>query len=47
MLLDLRPAGVLAVTANEGHEVEVLGLLGVGKRIGVDDLAVEASARQD
>lgn len=42
VLLDLGPADVLAVAADEGHQVEALSLLWVGQRVRVDDLAFEA-----
>jgi hypothetical protein len=41
VLLDLGPTGLFAVAADEGHEVEVLLLLGVGERVRVHDFATE------
>ena len=41
VLLDLGIADVLAVTTDKSSKIEVLRLLGVRKRIRVDDLAIE------
>lgn len=42
VLLDLGVADVLVVTADEGHDVEVLCLLRVGHRVWVYDFAAES-----
>ena len=43
VLLDLGPADLLAVAAEEGHDVEVLLFLWVGERVGVYDFAAESA----
>lgn len=43
VLLDLGPADLLAVAAEEGHDVEVLLFLRVGERVGVYDFAAESA----
>ena len=40
--LDLGESLVLAVAAEEGHQVELLALLGVGQSLGIDDFAIVA-----
>lgn len=41
--LHLGPSDFLAVAANECHEIEVFGFLGVGHRVRVYDFAIEAA----
>jgi hypothetical protein len=44
VLLDLGPTDLLAITADEAHDVELLLLLGVGHGVRVYDFAAEAVA---